>query len=112
MLPIALVAIFGVLFVLRSMAPRGLMKVGISMLQIIANANSVYNIPWPSDFSNLLDVMKVFLVGTRIVTRWSVGIDNGLTCFEARSTWSSRCPILTLLLQTSSQSRRRTVPHE
>ena len=63
LLPLALLVVFGGLFVLRSMAPRGLMKVGISMLQIIATANSVYSIPWPSDFSALLDVMKIFLVG-------------------------------------------------
>ena len=35
-LPLVLLAIFGVLFVLRSMAPRGMMKIGISMLQIVA----------------------------------------------------------------------------
>ena len=65
LLPLGLVAVFGALFVLRAMAPRGLMKVGISMLQILANANSVYTIPWPSDFSNLLDVMKIFLIGIK-----------------------------------------------
>ena len=35
-LPLLLLCIFGTLFVLRSMASRGMMKVGISMLQIIA----------------------------------------------------------------------------
>ena len=35
-LPLVLLAIFGALFVLRSMAPRGMMKIGISMLQIVA----------------------------------------------------------------------------
>ena len=45
------------------MAPRGMMKVGISMLQIIASANDVYSIPWPPAFSGFLDTMKVFLVG-------------------------------------------------
>ena len=35
-LPLLLLAIFGILFVLRSMAPRGMMKIGISMLQIVA----------------------------------------------------------------------------
>jgi hypothetical protein len=34
-------------------------QVGISMLQIVASANSVYDIPWPEQFSNFLDVMKV-----------------------------------------------------
>ena len=26
------------------------------------SANDVYSVPWPSEFSNFLDVMKVFLV--------------------------------------------------
>ena len=34
--PLFLCALFGVLFAIRNVAPRGLMKVGISMLQIIA----------------------------------------------------------------------------
>ena len=58
-LPLLLCMLFGLLFVLRSMAPRGMMKIGISMLQIVASANDVYDVPWPSSFSNLLDVMKV-----------------------------------------------------
>ena len=58
-LPLLLLVIFVVLFVLRAMAPRGMMKVGISMMQIIASANSVYNVPWPTSFSDFLDVMKV-----------------------------------------------------
>ena len=60
--PMVLCVLFGILFMLRSMAPRGMMKVGISMLQIVASANSVYSIPWPQDFSNFLDVMKLFMV--------------------------------------------------
>ena len=63
MVPVALVVIFGTLFILRSIVPLDLLKVGISTLQVIANANSVYSIPWPVDFGNLLDVMKIFLVG-------------------------------------------------
>ena len=59
--PAFLVVVFGVLFMIRSMAPRGLMKVGISMLQIVGNANEVYSIPWPVQFSNFLDVVKVSL---------------------------------------------------
>ena len=44
------------------MAPRGMMKIGISMLQIVATANSVYTIPWPPAFSSFLDLLKIFLV--------------------------------------------------
>jgi hypothetical protein len=29
------------------------------MLQIIASANGVYDIPWPQQFASFLDVMKV-----------------------------------------------------
>jgi hypothetical protein len=32
------------------------------MVQIIASANSVYDIPWPTSFASFLDVMKLFLV--------------------------------------------------
>ncbi len=44
-------------------------QVGISMMQIIASANSVYDIPWPQSFSGLLDVLKVFLVDFITITR-------------------------------------------
>ena len=39
------------------------------MMQIIASANSVYDIPWPQSFSGLLDVLKVFLVDFITITR-------------------------------------------
>ena len=71
LLPIALLLVFGLLFALRSIAPRGLMKIGISMLQIIANANSVYSIPWPGNFNDTLNILKVFLVGKQ---RRAVGL--------------------------------------
>ena len=60
--PLLLAALFITLFVVRSMAPRGMMKIGISMLQIVATANSVYTIPWPPAFSSFLDLLKIFLV--------------------------------------------------
>ncbi len=61
-LPIVLVVCFGILFKLRGMMARGMMKVGVSMVQIIGTANSAYEIPWPSQFSDLLDGFKIFLV--------------------------------------------------
>jgi hypothetical protein len=61
-LPLVIVLLFGVMFVLRGMMPRGMMKVGLSMVQIIAAANSAYDIPWPPIFNSFLDVMKLFLV--------------------------------------------------
>ena len=47
-LPLAMLLAFAILFVVRSMAPRGMMKVGISMFQVLASANSVYRVPWPT----------------------------------------------------------------
>jgi hypothetical protein len=39
------------------------------MAQIIASANSVYDIPWPKVFSDFLDVMKLFMVDVITLTR-------------------------------------------
>ena len=39
------------------------------MLQIIASANSVYDIPWPTSFSAFMDVMKLFQVDLLTVTK-------------------------------------------
>jgi hypothetical protein len=61
-LPTIVVVLFGLLFGLRSMMPRGMMKVGLTMVQIIAAANSAYSIPWPNAFGSFMDVMKLFLV--------------------------------------------------
>ncbi len=44
-------------------------QVGISMAQIIASANSVYEVPWPQVFSDFLDIMKLFLVDVVTLTR-------------------------------------------
>jgi hypothetical protein len=64
LLPLFTVTVLVALYVLRGMMPRGMMKVGVSMLQIIASANSAYSIPWPKSFAGLLDVLKLFLVST------------------------------------------------
>ena len=71
-IPLLLVVLFVTLFAIRSMAPRGMMKVGISMLQIVATANSVYTIPWPPAFSSFLDLLKIFLVGGQASCRAGV----------------------------------------
>jgi hypothetical protein len=39
------------------------------MVQIIASANSVYQIPWPTSFSAFLDVLKLFLVDLITLTK-------------------------------------------
>ena len=79
--PVVLLVGFGVLFAVRSMMPRGMMKIGISMLQIVASANSVYSIPWPSVFSNFLDLLKVFLVD--VVTLTKANCARRMTYFES-----------------------------
>jgi hypothetical protein len=64
-----LAALLAVLFAVRNLLPQGMLKVGISMMQIIASANSVYEIPWPTSFAAFLDVLKVFLVDVVTITR-------------------------------------------
>jgi hypothetical protein len=69
LLPMVVVVAFGVLFVLRGMMGRGMMKVGLTMLQIIASANSAYSIPWPSRFKALLNFARLFLVDIISLTK-------------------------------------------
>jgi hypothetical protein len=61
-LPMCIVVLFGIMFFVRSLAPRGMMKVGVSMVQIVAAANSAYSIPWPPSFASLQNAMKLFLI--------------------------------------------------
>jgi hypothetical protein len=59
---VLLAAVAGILFKLRDLLPLDIIKIGVSMVQIIASANTAYDIPWPPVFSAYLDSMKVFLV--------------------------------------------------
>jgi len=59
---IALVLAGYILFRLRDVLPIVQIKVGVSMLQILASANTAYSIPWPSAFHSFLDDIKVVLV--------------------------------------------------
>jgi hypothetical protein len=68
-LPVVMVVVFGLMFFIRSLAPRGMVKVGVTMAQIVASANSAYNIPWPSSFASLLDVLKLFLIDVISLTK-------------------------------------------
>ena len=47
-LPLALVVVFALLFMVRHVAPDGMMKVGVTMFQVLASANNVYRVPWPT----------------------------------------------------------------
>ena len=49
-------------------------QVGISMVQIISSANSVYDIPWPTSFSSFLDLLKVFMVDLITITKVLPGV--------------------------------------
>lgn len=51
-----------ILFKLREVLPIVQIKVGVSMLQVLAAGNAAYNIPWPSAFSTFLNYIKVVLV--------------------------------------------------
>ena len=60
-----------VVYSVRALLPVDVLKLGVSMVQIIASASSAYDIPWPSEFSALLDGLRVFLV--RATTGGSAG---------------------------------------
>jgi hypothetical protein len=68
---VLLIAVCGVLFLVRDLLPIDVMKLGVSMVQIIASANSAYDIPWPSTFRRFLSLLRVFLVDVVAVTQAS-----------------------------------------
>jgi hypothetical protein len=72
-LSMLLLAIAGVLFLLRlrELLPIDVIKLGVSMVQIIASANSAYDIPWPSAFRRFLSLLRVFLVDVVAITQAS-----------------------------------------
>jgi hypothetical protein len=70
-LSLLLVAICGVLYVVRELLPIDVIKLGVSMVQIIASANSAYDIPWPSAFRRFLSLLRVFLVDVVAITQAS-----------------------------------------
>jgi hypothetical protein len=47
---------------LRNVLPIVQLKVGVSMLQVLAASNTAYDIPWPPAFKQFLDYTKVVLV--------------------------------------------------
>lgn len=66
---VIVVVLFGLLFYIRALLPIDSLKVGLSLLQVIASANSAYNIPWPPAFKSLLDALQVVLVDIISLTR-------------------------------------------
>jgi hypothetical protein len=55
----------------RNLLPIEAIKLGVSMVQIIASVNSAYNIPWPSAFRRFLSLLRVFLVDVVAITQAS-----------------------------------------
>jgi hypothetical protein len=66
---VAIAAAGVLLFLARGLLPVDVIKLGLSMLQIIASANSAYDIPWPSAFAALLSSLRVFLVDIVSITQ-------------------------------------------
>jgi hypothetical protein len=59
---LALAACGAGIYAVRDLMPVNVIKLGVSMLQIIASANSAYDIPWPPAFRSFLSSLRVFLV--------------------------------------------------
>jgi hypothetical protein len=80
---LAIIAMSLVLFAFRSFVPVGVVKVGISMVQIIASANSAYSIPWPPVFSGFMLSLRVFLIDVASITQ--------LGCSQPVTYYTSLC---------------------
>jgi hypothetical protein len=70
-LSLLLITICGGLYLVRDVLPIDVIKLGVSMVQIIASANSAYDIPWPSAFRRFLSLLRVFLVDVVSITQAS-----------------------------------------
>jgi hypothetical protein len=70
-LSLLLIAICGVLYMVRDLLPINVIKLGVSMVQIIASANSAYDIPWPAAFRRFLSLLRVFLIDVVAITQAS-----------------------------------------
>jgi hypothetical protein len=67
----AIVVAAGVVVRARALIPVDVCKLGLSALQILASASSVYNIPWPPAFKAFLLDLQVLLVDIVSVTKVS-----------------------------------------
>jgi hypothetical protein len=70
-LVLLLIALCTGLYLVRDVLPIDVIKLGVSMVQIIASANSAYDIPWPSAFRRFLSLLRVFLVDVVSITQAS-----------------------------------------
>ncbi len=69
---------------LHALLPMDVIKVGISMMQILASASSAYNIPWPSVFLQFLNILKLFLIDVISITRANCA--QPMTYFQSMAT--------------------------
>jgi positive regulator of sigma E activity len=58
-----------VLWKIHKILPMDIIKVGISMMQVLASASSAYSIPWPDTFLQFLNILKLFLIDVISITR-------------------------------------------
>jgi hypothetical protein len=70
-LALLFIALCAGLYIVREVLPIDVIKLGVSMVQIIASANSAYDIPWPSAFRRFLSLLRVFLVDVVAITQAS-----------------------------------------
>ncbi len=54
--------------------PVDVINEGVSMMQVLASASTAYSMPWSPQFSDLLDVLKVFLVDVISIPRANCGV--------------------------------------
>jgi hypothetical protein len=66
---LALIVAVGVAIVIRDLLPVDVIKLGVSMVQIIASANSAYSIPWPSAFGDFLSSLRFALIDIVAISR-------------------------------------------
>ncbi len=85
-LVVALSAALSIILLLRHILPVDVIKVGVSMVQIIASANSAYAIPWPPLFSRLLLSLRLFLIDVASITQ--------LGCSQPVTFYTSLCIVL------------------
>jgi hypothetical protein len=91
-LSFVIIVIVGILFKIRELLPLDVLKIGVSMAQIIGSANSAYEIPWPQQFSSFLDNLKIFLVSC------SRPVPRNLQCVPCAMLLTARALMAVLLL--------------
>ena len=61
--------------------PVDLLKLGLSMMQIVASGSTVYDVPWPPAFHQFISSLRVFLVDLISITKASC--THSLTFYDS-----------------------------